>query len=399
VLSRLTAEELGAVETALLQRGVLAGSGPVEAIEGAPDGAVDWARLLEAADRHRLVPLLAQGALAAGGAFRRAPVGALERLRNGANLEMARAVVRLHHVDELAVAGLVENLDACLLKGAAFATTLYANPALRPMTDIDVLVPASSFERWTETLGSMGYIPLDRSDHAVCLRRRQTGVLVELHRELTSQSPVLGLPTEEVLERAVPLAPGEGSRLRTLSWEDHLVHLSLHASFQHGFRQPGVNAWDARCIAERADFDATLFLERSRHAGILPWVYGGLALSETVFPGERIRDLRSALESELPRRLVRKARRFRAERLLAPGPEAVLGAPFERLGWTGPSLQALLVLLDLSRPRRHQARTRPHRILQLVRDHGIAALRAAFLPKAFLAPSPTPASLGEVRDV
>jgi hypothetical protein len=401
LLSAFERIELGEAETALLRSLVSWSSSKTEAaLEGA--FSVDWRRMFESAERHRLSPLVLRG-MQTSGILSRAPLPEIERLENLRNLELARAVVRLHHVDELGAVAFQQGGDLCLLKGAAFALSLYSEPGLRPMADIDVLSPVEECSCWSERFERLGYVPIDRSDHAVCFRRRQTGVIVELHHELVSSAGYLGLRTGELLERSVPLPTADGIRLRTLSWEDHLLHLSLHASFQHGFRQPAVNAWDARSIADRADFDLPLFLGHAGQPSLSPWVYGGLSMCEAVFPGPKLREARMALESRVPARVTRKARAFRPGALLGPAPQAVLGPPFRRIAWNGMTMKTLSLLWEISRPR--QGRTnrgqagRLDRILQLVRNHGIGILRSTRQGHAYLQFPSRPASLGEVRDV
>ncbi len=384
---------LPAAETTLLRALVRASAGGASISSSGET--IDWKLLITAAERHRLAPLVFEGL--AG--FPGAPAGFRARLENIRNLELAKAVVRLHHLDEIGEVALREGIDLHLLKGAAFATTLYRDPGLRPMSDIDVLASPSAFERWDSELQALGYSLVDVSDHASCYRRRATGVLVELHRTLTSAAEFLGLETDSLLERSRSLDGG----VRTLSWEDHLIHLSLHASFQHGFRQPGLNAWDARAIAEHPDFDAPTFVERAGERRLAPWVYGGLAMTAAVFDSPALRSIRLALEDRIPRSVARKARRFRAERLLAPGPDSVFGSPLGRLYWTGWSLTTPSLLWEISRPRPGRTRSgiaaRPRRILQLLRNHGFALLDSTSNTAPALTLGPTPASLGEVRDV
>jgi hypothetical protein len=384
---------LPAAETALLRALVRSSS------ETAPIGAlaetIDWPLLVAAAERHRLAPLVFEGL----SRFPSLPAGVRARLENLRNLELAKSVVRLHHVEELGGIALREGLDLHLLKGAAFATTLYRDPGLRPMSDIDVLSSPAAFDRWSRELETLGYCLVDVSDHASCYRRRATGVLVELHRALTSASDFLGLDTRALLERSRPLEGG----LRTLSWEDHLLHLSLHASFQHGFRQAGLNAWDAFIITERDDFDVASFLERARAPRLAPWVYGGLAMTGAVFDGPRLAAIRRALEDSVPRSIRRKATRFRPESLLGPSLDAVFGTPTGRLRWSGSNLTTISLLWEISRPRPSNSgrnlAARPRRILQLLRNHWLTLSSSTKRTPIALSPGPTAASLGEVRDV
>jgi hypothetical protein len=352
----------------------------------------DWRSLIDAAERHHLAPLVLEELRSSGAEI---PDEHRARLENIRNLELARAVVRLHHIDELRAIG----TSVCLLKGAAFATTLYPEPTLRPMNDIDVLVAREEFEEFGERLDRIGYVPVDVSDHATAYRKRTSGVVVEVHRELASSAAFLGVETGALLERSRPI----GESLRTLSWEDHLLHLSLHASFQHGFRQAGANAWEARLISEREDFDSEAFLARARTGRVAPWVYGGLAMSAAVFGGRRLGDLLAALAESVPSPVVKKARRFRAVDLLSNSPDAVFGAPFARLSWCGWNLTTLSLLWEVTRPRAagtgHVASDRSARILQLVKNHGLALVGSFSTARNGNPMGPTSASLGEVRDV
>ena len=323
-------------------------------------------------------------------------------LENAWNVSVARSVVRLHHLDELAGVARERALDLCLLKGAAFSTTLYAHPALRPMSDLDLLVRARDFERWSDALRSLGYAPKDVSDHAVAFERERTGVFVELHRALTSCARFVGVGASELFSRSRP-APGFGSpHVRTLAPEDHLLHLCLHGSFQHGFRQPAVNAWDARLLAE-GGLDAEAFVERARKGGLARWVYGGLKLTEAVFPTPGLSVLGERLACRVPKRLLRWASRLSAERLLAPAQSTVFGTPWQRILWAGNPLKTLSLLMEVSRPRAGRGWSRPfplfERIWQLVLRQGVPELRSALERRTLLVLGSTSASLGEVHDV
>jgi len=54
-------------------------------------------------------------------------------------------------------------LKVIVLKGAALAETVYGNLALRPMSDVDLLVKKEDLYRINEQLNGLGYFPTDRS--------------------------------------------------------------------------------------------------------------------------------------------------------------------------------------------------------------------------------------------
>ena len=54
-------------------------------------------------------------------------------------------------------------LQVIVMKGAALAETIYGNPALRPMSDVDLLVKKENLRQVDELLKKLGYSPADRS--------------------------------------------------------------------------------------------------------------------------------------------------------------------------------------------------------------------------------------------
>jgi len=89
-----------------------------------------WELVVTCAGYHRLGLLLHEG-------LKRLPIEApgfvATRLEKSFHGELAKAVVRLHHVETLKAASVRSGRPLGLLKGAAFAGSLYPNPASRPI--------------------------------------------------------------------------------------------------------------------------------------------------------------------------------------------------------------------------------------------------------------------------
>ncbi len=118
-----------------------------------PDARVDagaWDALTDLAIRERVAPLLSQRLEARDDV----PDAVRRKLRSelyvtGAfNLVLYRELARLL---EGAPGRVV------ILKGAALATSVYGDPALRPMCDIDVLVRREDLALWTRQVTDLGY--------------------------------------------------------------------------------------------------------------------------------------------------------------------------------------------------------------------------------------------------
>ena len=316
-------------------------------------------------------------------------------------MELARNVVRLHHVEEIDRLAVRSGRAVSLLKGAAFATALYESPGARAMADVDVLVRNDEFAPWTSEVERLGFRAHESLDHAVCFRHARTGVFLELHRDLTSEGRFLGLDTSLLLDRA-PKAPGFLA-LATLSPEDHLMHLCLHASFQHGFRQPAINAWDARLLLRDAAFDQKNFMKQARAPRLLPWAFGGLRLSQLAFPDPRLDALVDELAELAPKRLRQKLATLGPADVFTPQANGATRAPIRRLLWIGDGATAWTLLSEVLRPRAYEKSSHPlgstRRAFQLIWNHYLRVILLALMKQAQTLWRHTPASLGEVRDV
>ena len=196
----------------------------------------DWNELVQLAIRQRMAPLLyaqlktfpAQDI--PGRFFKRLEREYLNSAMTNMVIftEFSRVFNVLHEND----------LPFIALKGAHLAEMVYSDPALRIMTDLDILVREMDVSRAASLLMQIGYAPWDKTvadpaDHHLPPLVKSGTVPVEIHWGLhrirvPGRADIVGL-----WERAVPAKLGSGKAL-VLSVEDLLLHLSLHAA-QHDF--------------------------------------------------------------------------------------------------------------------------------------------------------------------
>ncbi len=158
----------------------------------------------------------------------------------------ANAVKNLRLQSELAsvVAALHDGeIPVIALKGAHLALAVYDQPALRMMTDLDLLVPTRDLETAAAILEAQGYRPLQPYKVGVNFKTiyrhlprfvKPQAIPIELHWNIAS--PVLAhcIDPAELWERAVPLHLADVDALG-LSVEDLLLHLCYHTSYPHQF--------------------------------------------------------------------------------------------------------------------------------------------------------------------
>jgi len=385
---------------------VRAGLGEAVAPCGVEDlTSADWSWLCASARRHRLGNLVFDG-LRRSGLEQSIPSDVARSLEGSYYTNLVHTFFLLEHAQSIirrvrkARHGAAPML---LLKGASFAGWLYPSPAMRPMGDLDMLVHGPDLEFFSDAAEELGYQISQTTDHARSLRHRQSGTYLELHASLTSCPDYLGIDVDSLFERSIP---SPHLPTRTLSPEDHLLHLCLHGSFQHGLRQSAINACDAYLLSRRTDVSWVRFFERASQKRIAPLVYGGLSLCHRLFPTEPMQKALDTLEPLVSLRQRKRAEELQTDALLSPDCESVFGSPWDRLAWT-PGILDGLALTRESLCARTAGQPHPNqwpsirRGLTLLWRHGLPdRLRSA--PRELPEPRPkdlTPVSIGEASNV
>ena len=168
------------------------------------------------------------------------------------------------------------------LKGAYLAFHAYPNPALRPMRDLDIMVPKAQaliayqhlidegLSRTNKSQGSPeAYMKL--SQHLPPLRSNSGNVSVELHAQLTHpehcniQSPDLS-EDQTFWGRLIQCRVAN----ETVTYEsptDLLLHMILHAVYQHQFDNGPLILSDLAYLIEAHPIDWTLFWAQATRGG------------------------------------------------------------------------------------------------------------------------------------
>jgi hypothetical protein len=135
------------------------------------------------------------------------------------------------------------DLPVVVLKGAALSATIYPEPALRPMADLDLLIPLSSLAAARLFLESIGYElvymwPM-KDDSGLFFNEQifasddPSKCIVELHwRLIDIPYYAKTFSAEDILPRAAQISiAGEDSL--TLSLGDLLLYLCAHYTYHH----------------------------------------------------------------------------------------------------------------------------------------------------------------------
>ena len=264
----------------------------------------EWQALLAAADAHRVSPLL-YARLRADGVLDRLPAEVELALERAYVVSRTRNALRWQALEHALSALAAQGIDVILLKGAALVATLYDEPALRPMDDLDILVIPAQFRAAVGCLCDSGYRP----DHAEPFEGANE--VISHHLALTGTVPVkhtlelhhalLDLPAGSARPSQSPScwngrmhSPWAQRRPGCSVSTDQLLHLAAHLVLH------GANPADERLIwyydldrlvrrkADRLPWDVVL-ARAERYRLTLPLqrvLHRLVALLDTPVPGE-----------------------------------------------------------------------------------------------------------------
>jgi hypothetical protein len=227
-----------------------------------PEPDLDWQGMIELARRHEVSPLLSWqlvfGIVEGQGKGRGEsvqespsspeadpiPTWVRETLRADFYTAAARGIVQDKQLSDILAALDAANVPVVLLKGAAWVRSIYPDPALRTMGDLDLWIPRAHIEKAKEALSALGYAAQSKENRPLALQEaflgetqminREPGTwLLELHWNVfpgewlhhTAQ-----IDEAAVWRRCVPI---DGINARQLAPEDAVLNVCLHFAINH----------------------------------------------------------------------------------------------------------------------------------------------------------------------
>lgn len=264
---------------------------------------LDWDRLSGMARQHRVGPML-HWQLSRGRAGLRIPADIRQELAAGFKrstlnaLALRRELILIHRL--LKAAG----IPYLALKGAFLAFHAYPGPGLRPLRDLDILVPEGEALRAFETLIAGGLVRpaayqgnpeavISIHKHLPPLRTASGRVTVEVHARL--HNPVRGAANwtdpsaaPAFWHRAIEVQ-ADGEALRFPAPTDQLLHLIIHAVQEHKFTNGPLILSDIAFLLERQPIDWDGFWQGAARAHLLRTCWLTLSLVEVYWGGANIR--------------------------------------------------------------------------------------------------------------
>ena len=204
------------------------------------------------AARHRIAPLLYHKIKLAG-AEPMFPADVVRELRKKYLANAYRNTVLFQRLTELVARLNHGGIPVILLKGAHLAAFVYRDISLRPMSDLDILVREEHLSEAVQIAFSAGYrffydkknateksgerYSYDISEHYKHfqpLMHPETQNLIEIHCFISDIGTPFEIPASELWKHAQS-ENLNGNSVFILSPEDLIIHLCLHAAYDHLF--------------------------------------------------------------------------------------------------------------------------------------------------------------------
>jgi len=209
--------------------------------DGLVDTDLDWDYIAKTSCAHGIAPLIYHR-LRQSGVISLLPPAAAETLRSSYYGNAARNSLLYEELNKVLKAFREESIDVIALKGAALAETVYLQRALRPMSDIDLLVRKEKLAEVESRLLDIGYGFDEREGtkewflehHYHLVFARQSGITIEIHWHIQRPTDPSRIAIDGFWERAQPVKIAATEAL-ALSPEDLLLHLCQHAH-EHKWR-------------------------------------------------------------------------------------------------------------------------------------------------------------------
>lgn len=287
------------------------------------DEPVDWQEVLHLADQHGVAPLLHRNLKAA--CWPGVPDSVAQELYLTFMTNAVRAHQDIAHVQWCCDLLENNNIPVVPFKGLTVALQAYGDPALRPSSDIDLLVRPRDYEKANHLFSQQGFEERKRYEWEVTLVSDERNLTVDLHNAISGRHFPVQLDFDGLYSRRTiwPVAKGE---IHALSTEDAILVASIQIAKVYPSRQIKLKSLcDVEAmIAATPDLDWAGLLRNARQSGCLRMLLVTLVLAKDL------------LDADLPDQVLAQAARVpqidrmaadRFAHILEPDDPSVLSSP------------------------------------------------------------------------
>ena len=283
----------------------------------------DWQQVIGEAQRHRVSPFLWYMLYTASD---RPPLppDIQKTLRANYYTAIAHFVRREHELKKVLEALASARVPVVLLKGAAVAYSVYPDPGMRTMCDVDLWIPQTQHIPAREALQAIGYA-VDRQEchrpqalqdafagETRMVRGKSWKGLIELHWIVYPgewQRHTTRIDEAGIWARSVPI---ENTNMRRLAAEDLVLHACVHLAVKHLMDDGAMRTMlDIALARRKLKIDWEVLVQRAKEWRVATAVWLVLSMVSELFDEP---------EAQLPLRTITPSRfRQRVLRWFVPG--------------------------------------------------------------------------------
>ncbi len=250
-----------------------------------------WACLAQEATRHGLRALTYR--LVADGPFAdQVPSDVRDKLRSSYVSGASRNAVLFRQTAQMVKELSARGIPVMLLKGMHLSRFVYAEPGLRSMADVDLMVRREHLAEADQLFVELGFGPVPRPDvDEYCTRTNHLARLhkagspvVELHWSIEKPISPFRIDLDGMWARSQTVTL-EGVQVHILSPEDLLLHLALHGTYHHRLDHAplkGLVDVNAVVVKHASSIDWQKLTERANAWGASGFVYSTFRLTTEI---------------------------------------------------------------------------------------------------------------------
>jgi len=247
---------------------------------------LDWDLLLELADGHRVLGVVAARLKETG--FTGVPAAAGEQLLSRMRAQHLFSLSMTAELFGMLEALRQQGIESLLVKGPVVSQLAYGDPAIRSYVDLDLLVRDEAILAASRVLMGLG-LDADVPEAAILagkipgeylFARPGTRHLVELHTPSTFRYYPRPMRVDDLFARQRRVAL-DGKEVPTLSLEDELILNCIHGA-KHFWERLMWSADIAAIVVRHPEIDWRRTLQAAREVGAERMLRVGLLLSESL---------------------------------------------------------------------------------------------------------------------
>jgi hypothetical protein len=215
------------------------------------------------------------------------PIEILDQLRKVYYLTAASNLAKLNQTSKVLQAFQEATILAIPLKGIALIESLYPNPAIRPMADVDLLIKPEDMDRVKGILEGLGYrwISSYRGSHNFIDEEGRWSLSLDLHTKFIRFDFLFHIDDTEIYDRLIQINFNHQIQVPIFCPEHQLIHLALHLAPGLYSQLNPTNLFDIYYLinGKQSELSWEYLVDFAKRAEVASYIYAPISLCVKIF--------------------------------------------------------------------------------------------------------------------